>query len=220
MRIIVSIGCSQRKHLVFAYGRQHVIVGPGSSLFLFEGRQTVNAGDSIGFKSPYIGGKRIWRYLHCGDFRACPQMVLHPAIAGKKIDTCYLDTTYLNPKYCFPPQPLVIDACATLARRSLFGRHLPAITEAGGGHAQKDGQLKPRAPEEELKPDAKREEEDVKSYLQGLEGLDMDETGRKWMDSWLVKNEEEVKEEVDAIQTKKTGRTLILMGSVVKRRLV
>jgi DNA cross-link repair 1A protein len=39
-------------------------------LFLFEGRQTVNAGDSVGFKSPYVGGKRVWRYLHCGDFRA------------------------------------------------------------------------------------------------------------------------------------------------------
>ena len=44
--------------------------GPGSSIFLFEGRQTVNAGDS-GFASPYVGSKRVFRYLHCGDFRAC-----------------------------------------------------------------------------------------------------------------------------------------------------
>lgn len=42
---------------------------PGSSIFLFEGPQTVNAGDSS-FKSPYVGSKRIFRYLHCGDFRA------------------------------------------------------------------------------------------------------------------------------------------------------
>ncbi|EIW71463.1 hypothetical protein TREMEDRAFT_28150, partial [Tremella mesenterica DSM 1558] len=91
---------------------------PGSSIFLFEGRQTVNAGDS-GFTSPYVGSKRVFRYLHCGDFRACPKMVLHPAIAKAKIDTCYLDTTYLNPKYCFPPQPLVIEACATLARKTV-----------------------------------------------------------------------------------------------------
>ncbi|RXK36592.1 DNA cross-link repair 1A protein [Tremella mesenterica] len=93
---------------------------PGSSIFLFEGRQTVNAGDS-GFTSPYVGSKRVFRYLHCGDFRACPKMVLHPAIAKAKIDTCYLDTTYLNPKYCFPPQPLVIEACATLARKTVRG---------------------------------------------------------------------------------------------------
>lgn len=42
---------------------------PGSSLFLFEGPQTANAGDSS-FRSPYVGTKRVFRYLHCGDFRA------------------------------------------------------------------------------------------------------------------------------------------------------
>ena len=71
--------------------------GPGSCLFLFEGLQTVHAGDSS-FKSPFIGSPRIFRYLHCGDFRASPQHVLHPAVKGKKIDTVYLDTTYLDPK--------------------------------------------------------------------------------------------------------------------------
>jgi DNA cross-link repair 1A protein len=35
-----------------------------------------------------------------------------------------LDTTYLNPKYSFPPQPLVIDACAELARRLVNGESL------------------------------------------------------------------------------------------------
>jgi DNA cross-link repair 1A protein len=70
---------------------------PGSSLFFFEGQQTTNAGDSS-FKSPFVGSTRIFRYLHCGDFRANPQHVLHPAVKGKKIDTVYLDTTYLDPK--------------------------------------------------------------------------------------------------------------------------
>ena len=186
--------------------------GPGSSLFLFEGRQTVDAGDSVGFKSPYIGSKRIWRYLHCGDFRACPQMVLHPAIVGKKIDTCYLDTTYLNPQYCFPPQPLVIDACATLAKRSIFGQHVPHVTEAGGGK----GILGAKPFEQPTSGVAKKEEtladeEDVKPYLKGLEGLDTTERGRRLMNSWLVK-EEDTKEDVDVVKTKKTGRTLIIMG--------
>ncbi|KAM0332375.1 hypothetical protein ACHAQA_002652 [Verticillium albo-atrum] len=85
---------------------------PGSSLFLFEKPQG---------KGPNV---KKQRYLHCGDFRACPAHVEHPllkpdvqdAITGKlkqqKIDLCYLDTTYLNPRYSFPPQDDVIRTCA------------------------------------------------------------------------------------------------------------
>lgn len=72
---------------------------PGSCLLLFEGQQTIDAGDSS-FKSPYVGSSRIFRYLHCGDFRASPRHVLHPAMSGKHIDHIYLDTTYLDPKVC------------------------------------------------------------------------------------------------------------------------
>lgn len=96
------------------------LTGPGSCLFLFEGPQTVNAGDSV-YKSHYVGSTRTFRYLHCGDFRASPRHVLHPAVKGKRIDHVYLDTTYLDPKYTFPPQPLVISACAELARRIVGG---------------------------------------------------------------------------------------------------
>lgn len=70
---------------------------PGSSLFFFEGLQTVDAGDSCA-KSPFIGSSKTFRYLHCGDFRASPRHVLHPAVKGKHIDHVYLDTTYLDPK--------------------------------------------------------------------------------------------------------------------------
>ncbi|KAI1266864.1 DRMBL-domain-containing protein [Xylariaceae sp. FL1019] len=85
---------------------------PGSSLFLFEKK--------LG-NGP---GQRAQRILHCGDFRACPAQVAHPLlkpetldkVSGKtrqqKIDICYLDTTYLNPRYSFPPQNDVIGACA------------------------------------------------------------------------------------------------------------
>lgn len=89
---------------------------PGSCLFFFEGKQTVNAGDST-YHSAFVGTARIFRYLHCGDFRACPQHVEHPSVKGKRMDLIYLDTTYLDPKYCFPPQRMVIDACAELACR-------------------------------------------------------------------------------------------------------
>lgn len=70
---------------------------PGSCLFFFEGPQTVNAGDS-NFKSYLIGSSKIFKYLHCGDFRASPRHILHPAVYGKLIDQVYLDTTYLDPK--------------------------------------------------------------------------------------------------------------------------
>ncbi|KAH7920380.1 DRMBL-domain-containing protein [Leucogyrophana mollusca] len=93
---------------------------PGSCLFFFEGQQTVHAGDSS-FKSTFVGSSKTFRYLHCGDFRASPRHVLHPAVKGKYIDHVYLDTTYLDPKYTFPPQPLVISACAELARRIVAG---------------------------------------------------------------------------------------------------
>ena len=87
---------------------------PGSSLFLFE--KTLGTG-----KFP-----KVQRVLHCGDFRACPAHIAHPmlmpdivdSINGKlkqqKIDVCYLDTTYLNPRYSFPSQEAVIKACADM----------------------------------------------------------------------------------------------------------
>ena len=87
---------------------------PGSSLFLFE--KVIGKGSS----------PKKQRVLHCGDFRACRTHLEHPllrpdvldAVSGKtkeqKIDVCYLDTTYLNPKYAFPHQEDVIQACADM----------------------------------------------------------------------------------------------------------
>lgn len=90
---------------------------PGSSLFLFE--------KSFG-NGPNARHQRI---LHCGDFRASPLQVQHPLlrpdvinpVTGKpqqqRIDVCYLDTTYLSPKYGFPEQQDVITACRDLCLR-------------------------------------------------------------------------------------------------------
>ncbi|KAI2784877.1 DRMBL-domain-containing protein [Daldinia loculata] len=89
---------------------------PGSSLFLFE--KTMGKGTN----------PRKQRILHCGDFRACPAHVSHSllrpemldTVSGKikqqKIDVCYLDTTYLNPRYSFPPQNDVISTCAEFCK--------------------------------------------------------------------------------------------------------
>ncbi|CAG8292566.1 unnamed protein product [Penicillium salamii] len=90
---------------------------PGSSLFLFE--KSSGSGPNV----------RQQRVLHCGDFRASPAQVQHPLlrpdvtnpVTGKPrqqhINTCYLDTTYLNPKYGFPYQEDVIAASAELCVR-------------------------------------------------------------------------------------------------------
>ncbi|KAG1850713.1 DRMBL-domain-containing protein [Suillus subluteus] len=116
---------------------------PGSCLFLFEGPQTVHAGDSA-FKSPFVGCGKTFRYLHCGDFRASPQHVMHPAVRGKQIDHVYLDTTYLDPKYTFPPQPLVISACAELAKRIVSGEWTGAPDANGKRNSTMDAWPKDR----------------------------------------------------------------------------
>lgn len=57
------------------------------------------------------------RYLHTGDFRACPKMCLHPMLKEQPLDIVYLDTTYLDPKYSFPSQDSCIQTACELVRR-------------------------------------------------------------------------------------------------------
>jgi DNA cross-link repair 1A protein len=94
-------------------------------------------------------------------------------------------------QYCFPAQPQVIEACASLARRTVFG--------FGAGTAADVG-----------------DEADVKPFLVGLQDADKQERGKRMMESWLVKEEEDVKLEQDigedAAVVKKKGRTLVIMG--------
>ncbi|CAD6261057.1 unnamed protein product [Miscanthus lutarioriparius] len=58
-------------------------------------------------------------YLHTGDFRASKSMQLHPLLQRGWVNLVYLDTTYCNPKYKFPPQEDVIDFVVRTARRYL-----------------------------------------------------------------------------------------------------
>ncbi|KAK6358477.1 hypothetical protein TWF730_007811 [Orbilia blumenaviensis] len=101
---------------------------PGSSLFLFE--KTIS--------SPR--GTRHQRILHCGDFRASAKHLRHPLLSVAKknrIDICYLDTTYLNPKYAFPPQKQVIEACMELCIS--LDREAEEGKELGFGESRVDG---------------------------------------------------------------------------------
>ena len=116
---VVDLGFEQTIEVPNTRGVQVTMIPanhcPGSSLYLFE--KVIGKG-----KTP-----KVQRVLHCGDFRACPAHVQHDllrpdvvdVVTGKnmrqqKLDVCYLDTTYLTPKYAFPSQEEVIKACADM----------------------------------------------------------------------------------------------------------
>ncbi len=45
------------------------------------------------------------RYVHCGDMRYAPHLLASPALQRfRGPSALYLDTTYCNPRYTFPPQ--------------------------------------------------------------------------------------------------------------------
>jgi DNA cross-link repair 1A protein len=58
--------------------------------------------------------------LHTGDFRACDYHTQHAKLTGR-LDVVYLDTTYLNSKYTFPPQETILDQVGDLCRRLQSG---------------------------------------------------------------------------------------------------
>lgn len=104
---------------------------PGSCVFLFRGPHTAyilpNPPPSCGIPPPAplpfidtrTGREKEWLYLHCGDFRASPYLLEHPRIKNKHLDIIYLDTTYLNPRYCFPAQEEVVQQCGECVYRML-----------------------------------------------------------------------------------------------------
>lgn len=141
-------------------------------------------------------------------------MVLHPAVARARIDTCYLDTTYLNPKYCFPPQPQVIEACATLARRTVLGisDNAPPLDEA-------KAEIKP-----EVYGEAEYQQEKAKEMMQGwLVKKEEGDADVKLENAVKLENGTEVKDEpLVEVKAKPKGRTLVVMGtySIGKERIV
>ncbi|CAI2172419.1 14516_t:CDS:2 [Funneliformis geosporum] len=97
---------------------------PGSAIFLFK------------FKNE---NGQIKRYLHTGDFRACPRQVLHSAITQPQnlvVDILYLDTTYLNPQYFFPAQEVVINAMIKLVCKTVKRGELIPMKRNNGNNCQ------------------------------------------------------------------------------------
>ncbi|XP_062515435.1 DNA cross-link repair 1A protein-like isoform X2 [Corticium candelabrum] len=74
---------------------------PGSVMFLFQ----------------LPNGKR---YLHTGDIRATPQMEQYELLMNPRIDEVFLDTTYMDPYYCFPPQSDVIQFAVATAKEAVM----------------------------------------------------------------------------------------------------
>ncbi|GAA5841480.1 hypothetical protein JCM11251_007155 [Rhodosporidiobolus azoricus] len=186
---------------------------PGSVLFLFEGPHTDP-------KSPWKKTpEKIFRYLHCGDFRASPQHVLHPALsfppkaptsrkpsqsssmkrssstsdplAGrtlKPLAAIYLDTTYLNPTYCFPAQDLVVQACADLVKERVESGEEEVLWRADGREGERKG---------------------MKGWLSangGLKSEVKDEEGEGLMEMPLLPEEEE-EDERDPFETARKGES-------------
>ncbi|CAG8545108.1 3927_t:CDS:10, partial [Cetraspora pellucida] len=154
---------------------------PGSALFLF--------------KTKFADGK-IKRYLHTGDFRACPRQVLHSAIAqpdNPQIDILYLDTTYLNERYCFPAQEQVVNAIIQLIKEVIKnGELLPLKRMKKTIKEQEDKSqmvldqwFKGKPKEEELThsdSDLNKEEEDSIEILDtnlSTASMNIDETEQK-----------------------------------------
>eukprot|EP01018_Ginkgo_biloba_P017842 Gb_02140 [translate_table: standard] len=59
-------------------------------------------------------------FLHTGDFRACKEMQNYAVFRDSCINILYLDTTYCNPKYRFPPQKDVINYVVKVTKNALL----------------------------------------------------------------------------------------------------
>ncbi|EGC32714.1 hypothetical protein DICPUDRAFT_37896, partial [Dictyostelium purpureum] len=82
---------------------------PGSAIVLFE------------VKMP---NGEIENILHTGDFRYHPSMKQYPHLEGKEISKLYLDNTFCNPEYTFPPQHEIIKQVKDIVRKENNGKTL------------------------------------------------------------------------------------------------
>eukprot|EP01083_Nonionella_stella_P058667 153645_1 len=77
---------------------------PGAVMFLFE----------------LPGGKTV---LHVGDFRFSPEMKNIPQLrqfsGEKRLSLLYLDTTYCDPRYVFPPQSECLEYVASVVEKEM-----------------------------------------------------------------------------------------------------
>ncbi|KAK5578303.1 hypothetical protein RB653_003259 [Dictyostelium firmibasis] len=87
---------------------------PGSALILFIKSIRNEKGEIIDEES----------ILHTGDFRYNPSMNNYPLLKGRVISKLYLDNTYCDPQYVFPPQFEIIKQVASIVRKENDGETL------------------------------------------------------------------------------------------------
>lgn len=69
------------------------------------------------------------KYVHCGDMRFSPKLLDNPLLAAfRNCTAVYLDTTYCNPRFTFPPQASVNGVCYLLLEHQICMRQsLPCV---------------------------------------------------------------------------------------------
>jgi mRNA degradation ribonuclease J1/J2 len=84
---------------------------PDAVMFVFDAR-IVSAGDRV----------KETRVVHTGDFRFSEDMIVAADgfLKQKPVDSLYLDTTYLNKRYCFPTQEAVVVHISLYIRQCLI----------------------------------------------------------------------------------------------------
>jgi len=79
-------------------------------------KYTIEGNDVILLDANHCPGAVVFlfneRVLHTGDFRATNDLIYQIKKWTPRLDTVYLDTTYLDPQRKFPSQDLVVHVCA------------------------------------------------------------------------------------------------------------
>ncbi|CAO1639091.1 unnamed protein product [Sympodiomycopsis kandeliae] len=178
---------------------------PGSCVFLFRGPRTayilppppssfgIPAPAPLPFIDPKTRAEKQWLYLHCGDFRASPYLLSHPLIKNSHLDIIYLDTTYLNPRYCFPAQEEVTRECGELVYNTLT----PMEKEKADTQRkewERNGIIEDDIGWRNIKSIKEERQEQIRRRF---------DSERKGMNSWLQKEEEG--EEKKVIRSKDMG---------------
>lgn len=102
----------------------------------------------------------------------------HPAVRGKKMDAVYLDTTYLDAKYCFPAQELVIAAVSQLVKERVLDDDPEALGRVGGEEQVRQvGMMKGWLREGKAKKEEDLDEEEEKNILRARTALIKEEGG-------------------------------------------
>lgn len=147
------------------------------------------------FKVPQPNGNKPLRYLHTGDFRACPKMCLHPDIIqplNSYIDILYLDTTYLNPRYAFPAQEESIKAACDIVLQKVLKTRSAVTDEDDPGNPRLENFFSTHSSENDknsgsevnssdkddgqlVKSDIKEEEEDGEETYESLNEENIDD---------------------------------------------